>query len=49
MKKNKLKILLLASFFISDKGCKYGGAEKVLTNLSNFLAENTEMKLFYFL
>lgn len=48
MGNKKLQILLLATFCINKGGNKYGGAEKVLTNLANWLAENSNNKIFLF-
>ena len=40
-----MNILLLASFTDKKSANKYGGAEKVLTNLANWLSENTDNKV----
>ena len=40
-----MKILLLAAFSDKSTENKYGGAEKVITNLANWLSENTDNKV----
>ncbi len=40
-----MNILLLAAFSDKSNENKYGGAEKVITNLANWLSENTDNKI----